>query len=210
MTDFKTLRRIIHKEEDRQVVRIREESPFEILVDDFELNKFINYRLVLPHARWLAGRVVWAPSVVGDKDKWAEYIANYLLKTDPNMLICLNRIIIATEDAADIQAICNEMNAEPCEFPDICECLGCLWDDANSVIVNLAELRRRVWGVSDNAFESPASMQYRNFFVTLLCEIRRLGLSCNPYLPADEYPEGLKSESAVEDWAVQEFGSITV
>lgn len=205
--DFDCLKAAILEDEKNDNLAILKNTPTDILVDDFCLDKLTNYHMVKPAVEWLKGRIVWAPSIVGNKEEWAEYIAKYLLLTDPAMLVCLNRIIITTEDESDIEAICDEMDAEDCEFPDIEGYVGLTWHFQNSVIINLTAIDSAEDELMDG-FESKACMQYRDFFTTLLHEIRHLGLDCNPYLPEDEFPEELRQEYNVERWAINEFESI--
>lgn len=211
------LRRDIHAE-GLDCLCILQESDEDILTDDyFELRK-INYHLAPLTKEWLESRILWAPSITAkDKSFYANDIASLLMKTDPNMLITLNRIIITSDSEADMEAIAERMadimdEPDLGEMPDLEGFLGFFWCYTNSLVVNVAQIQRSVKEEAAAAHESGFYLDEGTealvcFRTTLLHELRHLGLA-NPFLPESDYPDSENEETAVEQWAMEEYERI--
>ena len=183
---------------------ILKETETDVLTDDFDRDKHINYHLIPPTVEWLEERFYWAPSITGDTRAWTSYLANLLMRMDANMLICLNRIVFMQDEESDCEAVCTEMDSELCEFPYMGDDrLGIYWSSENSVIINLMAIKRCVEELMSEGFEYYSTEDVemrRGVLITLFHELRHLGLD-NPFLPMDAYPVSEGTERAVEEWA---------
>lgn len=200
--NYERLKQDIYEEDAAQTLAIREESDIDILVDDFENDKHINFHIVPPTEVWLAERFVWGPSFGEKTADWTAYLSQYLMRIDPAMLVCLNHIIIIDGDQ-DVEPVVETLDTED-DFPNMDgEILGCLWYYENNVVIDVAAIRdasRQLVSGDPGAFALEDEME-SGFLVTLLHVIRRLGLVCNIFLPEDEYPLPLQSNEAIEEWA---------
>ena len=179
---------------------ILSESDSDILTDDLIERREINYHLIPPTAEWLKERFLFAPSV---SDCSGEYISR-LLRVDPNMFTCLNRIIFMNETEEDEEAVLRALDIADLDMPDYYGFLGLKWTFINSVIINMTviENEARKLAEEDEFLDFDAEVDW-GVRVTLLHELRHLGLEANPFLDEDEYPKELFSESAVEEWAIE-------
>lgn len=200
--DYEKLKQDIYEEDAAQALAICEETDTDILVDDFENDKYINFHMVPPAEAWLAARFAWGPSFGEKTPVWTAHLSQYLMRIDPAMLVCLNRIIIIDGDQ-DIEPFTETLGTED-DFPDMDgEILGRLWYYENSVVIDVSAIRaiaKQLVAQDLGVFVLSEEME-RGFLVTLLHEIRHLGLDCNIFLPEDEYPLPLQSEHSVEEWA---------
>lgn len=205
------LRAAIHDFERENHHAILLESDTDITVDDFQKDTHIHYHLIPPTPEWLSSRILWGPSIQGALPEWSRFIADALMRIDPNMLICLNRVCILGAES-DIEQICGMMNADIDGFPDKIDFedsqyLGCLWSMETSIVINCHAI---LTGILENKadFFNGAKTLEQEFWLTLLHEIRHLGLNCNPLLPEDEYPDEFTSEDMVEEWAGDTYGHL--
>lgn len=200
--DYEKLKQDIYEEDAAQALAICEETDTDILVDDFENDKYINFHMVPPAEAWLAARFAWGPSFGEKTPVWTSHLSQYLMRIDPAMLVCLNRIIIIDGDQ-DIEPFTETLGTED-DFPDMDgEILGRLWYYENSVVIDVSAIRaiaKQLVAQDLGVFVLSEEME-RGFLVTLLHEIRHLGLDCNIFLPEDEYPLPLQSNEAIEEWA---------
>lgn len=187
----------------------------DVETDDFYEDRRIRYHLVPPTLEWLKSRILWGKSITGDLDLWTDAIANTLLRIDPAMLICLNRVCIIAEES-DIEPLCNAMNADTEGFPECIEfednkLLGCKWHLESSIVINATAIKAAIMKMADEYeglyFDAAQEIEI-GFTTTLLHEIRHLGMECNPFLPEDEYPKELCREAEVEDWALSAYESL--
>lgn len=213
--DLKALRASIRVEEACGSLAVRSDTGGDVETDDFYEDRRIRYHLVPPTLEWLRSRILWGESITGDLDIWSDAIANALLRIDPTMLICLNRICIIAEES-DIEPLCNVMDANIEGFPECMEfednkILGCKWHLESSVIINITAIKAAVLEMADQSkgfyFDAEHEMKI-GFMTTLFHEIRHLGMECNPFLPEDQYSKELCEETAVESWALSTFESL--
>ena len=209
--DYNALRQGIHEEATNGTLEILSESGTDILVFDYNDSKEINFHMIPPTREWLASRIVWGPSLTCDAiPAWTAYLADYLYRVDPNMFVCLNRIIVI-DDSADRKAIATLLGVDEDNLPEENEDLiGQLWLQENCVFVYVSALRAAARAVveGDPVFFHYDSEMETGFLTTLLHEIRHLGLDCNIFLPESESPPHLQSEEATEDWAREMFEKI--
>lgn len=207
--DFKRLRRAIYKERDQGTLDIVEDNGVEILTDDYTEFRMVNYHMAPPDEDWLIERFLWAPSIKGETAAWSRSLARYLLSIDPNMFICLRRIIVTGDSEDDIDYIASEMVEE--DMPDFEPYLGIYWCNQSSVIINTSCIENAAAElIADNpeCHLNKANELYVGFVTTLLHEIRHLGLTANPFLSEKQYPVQLQTEESVEAWAIDMFETI--
>ena len=151
--DYNALRQGIHEEATNGTLEILSESGTDILVFDYNDSKEINFHMIPPTREWLASRIVWGPSLTCDAiPAWTAYLADYLYRVDPNMFVCLNRIIVI-DDSADRKAIATLLGVDEDNLPEENEDLiGQLWLQENCVFLNA---------------NYPAKKGTRNFSVSL-------------------------------------------
>lgn len=206
--DYNVLRQAIHEEVTNGTLEILSESETDILVFDYGSSKEVNFHMVSPTKEWLASRIIWGPSLTrSDTPAWSEFLADYLTRIDPAMFICLNHIIVI-DDYEDRKAVADLLNVNEDNLPEEDEnFIGQLWFQENCVFVYVSALRAMANKIvkDDPILSSYDSEMEIGFLTTLLHEIRHLGLDCNFFLPEDEYPLSLQSESSIEDWAREMF-----
>ena len=177
--DYNALRQGIHEEATNGTLEILSESGTDILVFDYNDSKEINFHMIPPTREWLASRIVWGPSLTCDAiPAWTAYLADYLYRVDPNMFVCLNRIIVI-DDSADRKAIATLLGVDEDNLPEENEDLiGQLWLQENCVFVYVSALRAAAKAVveGDPVFLHYDSEMETGFLTTLLHEIRHLGL----------------------------------
>ena len=211
--DYEALRADIHHEEEDGVIIIMDESDSDITVDDLEERREINYHLTAPTAEWVASRFLWAPSISGDTETFSKILSKKLLRLDTNMFICLNRIIVLNAEDDDEEFILSKLDISDLDMPNYYDSLGLKWTYTNSIIINMTAIEKTAKALvdEDEILDYGDECKW-GFLVTLLHELRHLGLEANPYLPEDEYPPSLFTEEEVEQWARDEserlFGSI--
>lgn len=200
MTTNNELKTAILASEANDELEVISESDSDILTDDYMELREINYHLIPPTAEWLKERFFFAPSV---SDCSGEYVSR-LLRIDPNMFTCLNRIIFLHETEEDEEAVLRALDIADLDMPDYHGFLGLKWSYMNSVIINMTviENESRKLVEEDKTLDFDAEVDW-GVRVTLLHELRHLGLEANPFLDEDEYPKELFSESAVEEWAIE-------
>lgn len=210
--DLRALREdIVSDAED--ALAIMEQTEYDIVTDDYQEYRIILYHLIQPTIEWLSERFFWAPSVEGNTTEWTKILVEKLLETDPNMFICLNRIVILHEREEDEAAVLALYDVPDLEMPDYQGVLGLKWTYMSSVVINLTAVEASVREVVEAADREGDYLDYETemkygFAGTLLHEIRHLGLEGNPYLPEEDYPQALFSEEEVEQWARSECDRI--
>lgn len=209
--NYEELRKEIYKYNNKSLA-ILEDTSEDILTDDFDEDRCVNYHLCKPTEEWLRSRFFWTTGCQKDKERWEDVMVRCLLHSflPPEMFVVLNRII-AVRTEGDYNEVCKAMEVERCEFPDVLDpddsgLLGVKWHTQNSIILDfngidtaLQELAQEV-GCVDIQDEEEAVL------ITLLHEMRHLMLDNNPF---DTFFEKLEpadfTEGAVENWARRMF-----
>lgn len=212
----------IEEEESAGGAAIQAKSEEDVYIDDFKEDRYINFHLVPPTEEWLAKRFIWAPSISGPTEAWSRWLARYLLQSDPVMLMCLNRILITTNEEEDIEAVCDLLDKETanesdgdsvCIFPEMDGFIGMFWVYKSSVIINLTALRdcaKELAEENEDIGWNYGSELQCGFLMTLLHELRHLGLDSNIFLPESLYPLELSVEDAVEEWCRNEYERLPI
>ena len=98
--NLNALRDDLHREnESGATLAILSETEEDVLTSDFDEDREISYHLVPVTNDWLAGRFLWTPDAAPYRAKVECRLLQSLqfaAQVDPNMFICLNRIIITT------------------------------------------------------------------------------------------------------------------
>lgn len=194
-------------------LEILSRSSTDILTNDYVEDQEINYHLVPPTAEWLQSRFIWGKSCAADKS-WEPIMVKCLLDTDPNMLVTLNRIIVVGSDE-DIGPICEEMGVDASEFPDVItfnemdgkSAISCCWGERSSVVINMAAIEKANKEIcAEDGLETPDFwFEHRGIIVSLFHSIRFVGLTRNPFLNEETYPDKLAQDDAVEQWARKNY-----
>lgn len=213
MNDARQLCRDLFNSEQDKLLAILTISDHDILTDDFQDDRRINYHIGPITESWLRSRIYYTASTQQEKAVYDQPVISLLQFLDPNMLITLEHIFFV-RDETDIDEICTLVGAEPCEFPsaidfDEPETLGCFWHQYSSVIIHMAAIDKTVQEMKteydhDGMYFNTATETDIGVFTTLTHEIRHLGLS-NPYLDEQEYPRTEETEQAVEAWAIETY-----
>lgn len=215
MMDLAALKTAILAEEKNALLFVISQTDTDIMTQDFPEGRCISYHIVPPTRDWLKYRVLLGPSLKADSDKIRDDVATALLGVDPTMLICLNRICIVS-DEDDIKSICADMDVGRDKFPDCINIrnpttLGCIWRSQSSIIINMQatkQVARQLTAIGPDMFEFEQE-SHKAFWATLFHEIRHLGLNYNPFLPKSEYPDNLRHDCAVDDWAFENYKKLT-
>ena len=207
--DLTTLRRDLYNDANNHTLFICEDTETDILTDDLELHRYINYHLTPPTREWIQSLFYFPSNCKKDQAVFLNRCLDLLSAADPNMLITLRHIFFI-RTAADIQEICSlpgiSGNTFSYTFPRVLmdqgngaspslECMGCFWCYESAIVINM----RAIESVSDSLDPDDNSLIPENTFVTLAHELRHLGLE-NPYLSEKEYPPCLQLEEKVEAW----------
>ena len=196
-----------------QQLEIRTASDTDILTDDFDEDRMINYHIGPITKEWLKARIKYTKHTKKYQNQYENLIVDLLSSIDTMMLITLQHIIFV-EKEEDIPIICSMMNIDEDEFPSIIDfdsnnILGCHWYQYSSIIINMKAIYNTV---CEMQLESEKEVIYFNFdsemqigvLTTLTHEIRHLGLS-NPFLDANQYPANQLTEKAVEQWGIEAY-----
>lgn len=188
-------------------------SDTDILTDDFDEDRRINYHIIPATADWLKSCIVFTPNTAKYKSIYEEHVIDLLLHIDSSMLITLQKIFFVSGES-DVEIVCKAVNADIDEFPSIIDfdennVLGCHWWAYSSVILNLAAIEKTVNEMrqeaeADGEYFDTVQEEAVGVFTTLTHEIRHLGLS-NPFLDEEAYPPSLDSEEAVEEWGINTY-----
>lgn len=205
------VRDLFQGEEEHQLA-IRSVSDEDILTDDFDSGRLLNYHLKQITEKWLSDRFLWLACSEAKKTH-ERAIIGLLMHVDRHMFINLNRIIVV-DDENNIEEACAAINADAEEWPscidfDNCNTLGCYWWSQSCVVINMKAINQSLDALqkeyeTDGLYFDRCKEEWIGFATTLLHELRHLGLS-NPYLDCALYPSDLESESAVEQWALEQF-----
>ena len=199
--------------ETKGILAIRTISDYDIVTDDFDEDRIINYHIGPITKTWLKERFLWCPETEGLQRIYETRLVDLLYRIDPMMFITLNRIIFI-ENENSIDKVCNQMNVDPDEWPSIIDFdkndkLGCHWYTQSSIIINMKAIAKTLGEMQDEYehdgiyFDEPTE-EWIGIATTLLHEIRHLGLS-NPFLDPAAYPTSAESEHEVEKWAIEQF-----
>ena len=215
--DLAILRKELHESEEKNELAICEETDTDILTDDFDADRMVNYHLVQPTKEWLSSLFLCGASCKEQVEAaYKKRIIELFLAVDQNMLITLRRIIIVAT-AGDIEEVCKALDAD--EFYEWPDCigyeeeddtvlrdgaLGCYWHMQGAIIINLASIERAAEETvaefaRDGMYESESTISAEGVYTTAAHELRHLGLA-NPYLSVKDYPLTEESEEAVEEW----------
>ena len=181
-------------------------SPTDVLTDDFEQDRRINYHLKAPTYKWLANRLCFAPGTEKYKEEYEHKIISLLLSIDPNMMTTLQYIFFVTNED-DIAFVCDKAEADYGDFPETIDfeendMLGCFWYQHSSIIINLTAIEKAVHEIAD---EDEYQKEFEiGLMTTLTHEIRHLGLS-NMFLYIGDYPPEEAEEEAVERWGLTAY-----
>ena len=195
--------------ESRNLISILEVSDTDILTDDYDEDRKINYHIAPIEQNWLKERFLWCSGTEKYKSQYEKPLIDLLQKIDPAMLINLNRIVII-ENESDIEDVCSAVGADEMEWPSIVDftengVIGCHWYCQNCIIICTGMIRSMLKEMK-NEYEyfDNCSEEWIAIATTVLHEIRHLGLS-NPHLDERLYPVILESEENVEQWALEQF-----
>ena len=197
--DYAALRRAILADSGRRH-KILEQSDTDILTDDAIEGRHINYHLISPTAKWLASRFVWAPSIEGSTDAWTRRFSELLLKADPQMFVCLNRIIFLSDDENDIPAISGELGVAPDDVPCCAGCMSYFWLEASSIIINLSAIEDILRGMLIDREITRSELEDKReeeIAGSLLMCLHLLALHGNPYFPDGQRSYAESSASRV-------------
>lgn len=214
MFDFEALRKDLHEDEKLGALVICEETETDILTDDFDCHRYINYHLVPPTREWLQSLFYFPQDCKQDKTAFLNRCLDILMAADPNMLINLRHVFFI-RTAADIREICSLPDINDELFPDIlideddCEsptlsCVGCFWHYESALVINMRAIEHTAEDIDPN----DAGIVPEGVYTTLPHELRHLGLE-NPYLPKDEYPDYLRTEENIEEWGRALYERVT-
>lgn len=93
-------------------------------------------------------------------------------------------------------------------------CLGQLWFERNTVMINMGEIVRTAAAIAkenSDLFDPYFSFERQveiGFLTTAIHELRHLQMDTNVFLPEDDYPLELGSEEAVEEYCRSAFESV--
>ena len=201
---------LLRSDEADGVLSIIEYSDADVLTDDFELDKLINYHIKEPDAEWLSG-LFWFGEKTEDYKPLEPAFIDLLLKADLAMLVNLRGIFFASCEE-DIAPICEKMQTDEFDWPskidfDDKDVIGCYWHSQSAVIISTAAIDQYLneeAALYEDCYYDFEEERWIAAATTLLHEIRHLGLS-NPYLDERKYPSWLESEENVEGWALATF-----
>ena len=86
------------------------------------------------------------------------------------------------------------------DYDDYEHCVGVMLTEHQIVFINEHIIEREVADISVSDYEKDKEYQI-GLLVTLIHEMRHLMLETNPFLPEDEFPEEMKDEDEVEEFA---------
>ena len=205
--NLNALRDDLHREnESGATLAILSETEEDVLTSDFDEDRDIPYHLVPVTKEWLAGRFLWTPDAAPYRAKVEGQLLQSLqfaAQVDPNMFICLNCIIVTTNSDDDSTFIAKSMDVEECELPDYWKDLGTKWHYSSSIVVNVSAIEEAASEELALSDGERTALILNEIGVTLLHELRHLGLDCNPFLDESLYPDydDECSEAYVEEWA---------
>lgn len=202
--------------EQKNILAIRTISDSDIVTDDFDEDRIINYHIAPITKNWLKERFIWCDGTLDIQQTYENRLVDMFYRIDPQMLITLNKVIFIRYEA-DIPKVCEKIHADEDEWPSVInfdenKALGCHWWAHSCVIINvssidktLAEMKQE--SENDGLYFNEATEEWIGIATTLLHEIRHLGLS-NPFLDITAYPTSAESEQEVEAWAIEQFEAL--
>lgn len=199
--------------EKKHILAIRTISDFDIVTDDFDEDRIINYHIAPVTKDWLKDRFIWCDGTSDMQQTYETRLIDLLYKIDHKMLITLNKIIII-KDETSISYVCDYIKADEDEWPSVIDfdtndILGCHWWSQSCVIINISAIAKTLAEMQkeydhDELYFDEPQEEWIGIATTLLHEIRHLGLF-NPFLDMTAYPTSAESESEVEAWALEQF-----
>lgn len=201
------------EDEEKDLIGIIEKTKSDILTDDYQEDRIINYHISPITEEWLKDRFFFPNETEKYKNLYQKQIISLLLFLDPNMLINLQHIFFVEKDA-DADEICKFLDAEPCEFPENIDfeennTIGCMWHQYSSIIINMSAIDKTIKKMKTEyedagLYFNEATETDIGVLVTVAHEIRHLGMA-NPYLDETLYPNTEVTEAATEAWAIQTY-----
>ena len=198
---------------------ILDQTKTDIHTSDFCEDRDIYYHLVPPTEEWLNERIKFMPSAK-KYELWKDFAVSLLMSIDPDMLATL-RFVFFVATAEDIDEMVDwipELTSESLPDQMLVDndeeladngVVGQFWSMASSVIINMAAIeksKREIYEADDLDTETcgdPYKLEQDGIMVTLLHEIRHLGLS-NPFLQCDDR-SSLMTEENTEAWAREQY-----
>lgn len=181
-------------------------NQYAITTDDFDLDRYISYRLVQPSVNWYARRIHFvSPEARRMAGHLKQQLASLLLSLEPEMTQTLSGIYIVN-GADDSEALCALTDVELDELPDCVmtgepdDRLGCLWGIQQAIIIDVHAIQTAVHNLGLEPWENPRVEFDKGVFTTLTHEVYHLA-SANPFLirPSDD------EEAAAEAYGIQAY-----
>lgn len=220
--DLSALANDIRADADKQILIIDAESDTDILTDDLEERRPINYHIVPPTEEWIDSLIRFASGAKRFEQIYRQLFIKALSRTDLDMLITLRKIFVInsindiSECAAVLDPDANTMIPDEYQLDDSDELadapVGMFWSWESAIIINMTAITKCTDEL-DKDFEQElgysdhAGIEHEGIMITLLHELRHLGLS-NPYLPEIKASSKEQSEELVEQWARNEYERI--
>lgn len=187
-------------------------NQYAIATDDFDLDRYISYRLVKPSANWYARRIHFvSPEARRMAGHLKQRLVSLLLSLEPEMTLTLSGIYIVN-GADDSETLCSLTDVELDELPDCVmagepnDCLGCLWGAQQAIIIDVHAIQTAVQRLGLEPWENPRVEFDKGVFTTLTHEVYHLA-SANPFLGLQSDDEEAAAESygiqAYTDWLYQ-------
>lgn len=181
-------------------------NQYAITTDDFDLDRYISYRLVQPSANWYARRIHFvSPEARRMAGHLKQRLVSLLLSLEPEMTQTLSGIYIVN-GADDSEALCALTDVELDELPDCVmagepdDCLGCLWGTQQAIIIDVRAIQTAVHNLRLEPWENSRVEFDKGVFTTLTHEVYHLA-SANPFLilPSDD------EEAAAEAYGLKAY-----
>lgn len=155
------------------------------------------------------GKTVREKLGVEATEKVMDGLTMALEATASDFLISLRKVIVAASEE-DLKPICDELGLDYAEVPEIVtfdledddDCLGCKWDMANSIVINLTCIMKlvRTFELYPSMWMSRATQEV---YITLFHELWHLKEN-NPFLTGTTEKESIDSKA--EEAAAEAFG----
>lgn len=204
--NFRALINEIEAEEQEGNLFILERSDSDLLTDDLCEYREISYHIIPPTKEWIQSRMIWTEPLVqeGIREQWETIATNIAYSIDPDMLITLNKIIFTAGLERDEDEICRIMDCESWDLPSMENCIGIKWGAYSSVLIDIGLIYQTAKEMAKECGGSPSDFYQDGIGVTLIHELRHLGLDGNPFY---EFPAEMASEDAVETWSRNAYES---
>lgn len=192
--------------ENEESLFILEEFKNDIITDDFYKGHIIPYHLIPPTKEWLKSRILWSKKIThSTKITFENLFVNAAFNIDHNMFITLNNIIILDNaNESDLEELCELTDCDEDDLPYFEKnYLGLKWNCQNSVIL---VLQRHKDCVENLDYFCDALRELKiGLCMTLIHELRHLGLDNNPFLSPEYKIDNINDEESVEQWTIDTF-----